>query len=182
MTVVAWYSAAVTIVSVVLLLSQAYRMVLFPALIRTLNESPAATRRLLKRSVLIMLGSAVPIAAGITWLAPQMITFLYGNTFGNSVPVLQGLIWGVVFFFVNVPLVRFLLASGEQSTVWRMFLISLTVNVTSNLILIPQIGIIGSVYARLASSSLFCALAGWQTVRSLKRLKAKPLAPTVSNF
>lgn len=172
MTEVAWYSAAVTIVSVVLLLSQAYRMVLFPALVKTLHESPLAARRLLQRSVLIMLGSALPIALGTTWLAPQLVSFLYGDSFNNSAWILQVLIWSVVFFFLNVPLVRFLLASGAQSTVWRMLLVSLSVNVAANLILIPQAGGMGSAYARLASSSLFCILAGWQTVRGLNRLKA----------
>ncbi len=178
MTAVAWYSAAVTIVSVVLLLSQAYRMVLFPALVKTLHQSPLAARRLLQRSVLIMLGSALPIAAGITWLAPQLVEFLYGDSFNNSAAILQVLIWSVVLFFLNVPLVRFLLASGAQSSVWQMLLLSLSVNVVANLTLIPQAGGLGSAYARLASSSLFCILAGWQTVRGLSRLETATFVPT----
>ena len=166
---VAWYSAAVTIMMVVLTASQAYRMVLYPALVRVLTDRPAALRGLVGRSTLLMGGLALLAAAIITLIAPWLMDVLYAGRFAVAVPVLQVLIWNVVFLFLNVPLVRFLMASNGQSVVWRTLLVSLTVNVIANLLLIPRLGVMGSAYARLFSSGLFCGLIGWQVYRRLAR-------------
>jgi O-antigen/teichoic acid export membrane protein len=167
-TDVAWYSAAVTIMLIVLLISQAYRMVLYPTLVRALHESPAAARRLIKRSVLVMAGLALPLAGLISLAAPYIIQVLYGDKFSAAIPILQVLIWNTVFFFLNVPLVRFMLASDGQSTVWQTLLLSLSVNVLVNLLLIPQVGAMGAAYARLCSSGLFCAVMGWHVTQRLR--------------
>jgi O-antigen/teichoic acid export membrane protein len=166
---VAWYSAAVTIMMIVLTASQAYRMVLYPALVSALADRPAALRGLVGRSTLLMGGLALLAAAIIALIAPWLMNVLYAGRLAVAVPVLQVLIWNVVFLFLNVPLVRFLMASNGQSIVWRTLLVSLTVNVIANLLLIPRLGVMGSAYARLLSSGLFCALIGWQVYRRLAR-------------
>ena len=166
---VAWYSAAVTIMMIVLTASQAYRMVLYPTLVSALTDRPAALRGLVGRSTLLMGGLALLAATIITLIAPWLMDVLYAGRFAVAVPVLQVLIWNVVFLFLNVPLVRFLMASGGQSVVWRTLLVSLTVNVVANLVLIPRLGVMGSACARLLSSGLFCGLIGWQVYRRLAR-------------
>lgn len=165
---VAWYSAAVTIMMIVLLVSQAYRMVLYPALVRALAQPENVLRRLVKRSMWIMGGLAVPLAVIITWLGPELIVLVYGTRFAPAGPIMQVLIWNVVYFFLNVPLVRFMLATGGQTNVWRTLLISLTINVVANLVLIPRFGAIGAAYARLCSSGTFTTLIGWQVARRFR--------------
>jgi O-antigen/teichoic acid export membrane protein len=174
-TDVAWYSAAVTIMLIVLLISQAYRMALYPALVAALNESTAAAARLLKKSTLLMVSIALPAAAVISLTASFIVHLLYGSAFVPTIAILQVLIWNVVFFFVNVPLVRFMLATDGQAVVWKTLLISLTVNMLANMILIPQVGVVGAAYARLCSSGLFCVLMGWQVMRRVNRSIRQPI-------
>jgi len=164
---VAQYSAAVTIMLVVQMIGQAYRVVLFPALVHSLKDSRFVARRLIGYSLVIMTIIALLAATGVTWFAPQLVILIYDEHFRPAVPVLQVLIWNVVFSFLNVPLVRFMMASDGHNAVWRTLTVSVVVNVTANFVLIPLVGVSGSAYARLCSSSLFCLLIGWQVFRRL---------------
>lgn len=171
---VAMYSAAVTIMMVVHMVSQAYRMVLYPTMVRSLAERPTLVRRLIGRSMLVLGGLALLAAIGVSAIAPGLVHLLYGERFEAVIPILQVLIWNVVFFFLDVPLVRFMMAADGQSTVWRTLLVSLSVNVIVNLVLIPRLGAQGAAYARLCSSAIFLILMGWQVSRRLNADKFDP--------
>jgi O-antigen/teichoic acid export membrane protein len=166
---VAEYSAAVTIMLVVLTLSQAYRVVLYPLLVRSLAVQVAQARQLIGRSLAIMGGAAVLAASVISLAAPAVIHLVFGTRFDVAGPVLRVLIWNVVWFFLNVPLVRFMMAANGQGTVFRTLLVSLSVNVLANIVLIPSLGPLGSAYARLLSSGLFCVLMAWAVGRRLRQ-------------
>ena len=166
---VAEYSAAVTVMLVVLTFSQAYRIVLYPMLVRSVSTHVAQARQLLGRSLLAMGCAALFAATVISLAAPVVIHVVFGARFDAAIPVLRVLIWNVVWFFLNVPLVRFMLAANGQSTVFRTFLVSLTVNVLANLFLIPRLGPLGSAYARLLSSGLFCVFIAWAVARRLRQ-------------
>ena len=163
------YAAASTVMSVVALIPQAYRAVLYPDLIRLRNEAPAKLRRLVARASRNMVGLGIVIAAGITLTAPWLIEHIFGPRFYGSQQVLQVLIWNVVFLFVNVPLVRYLIASGRQKRVAGVLLFSLSINLGANLLLIPDFGAVGSAWARLASSTVFVAVTGVYVMRHLRR-------------
>lgn len=166
---VAVYSAAATIMAIVLTLAQAYRMVLYPVLIQSLTHRPTATSRLVGYSVILM-GSLAVLASALVFLTtPGLIRLIYGGRLAMAEPILRVLIWNVVLAFVNVPLVRFLMAANGQTLVWQFLLISVTLNVCANLVLIPMLGSLGPACARLISSSIFCGLAGQAVWRRLPR-------------
>lgn len=159
-TDVAVYSAAATLMAIVLIGAQAYRMVLYPKLVETLAQRPAATGRWVRCSIMGMGGVAVLVALSIFLGAPILIKLIYGERLVAAAPVLRVLIWNVVLVFVTVPLVRLLVASNRQTAVWQLLLISAGVNVSANWALIPTLGPLGAAYARLLSSGLFCVMAG----------------------
>jgi O-antigen/teichoic acid export membrane protein len=166
---VAVYSAAATLMAVVLTFAQAYRMVIYPALVRAFTHQPAAVSRLVRYSIGWMIGLA-GLAAGVVFLsAPVLIRIIYGGRLTLAEPILRVLIWNVLLAFVNVPLVRFLMASNGQTLVWQFLVVSVILNVGANLVLIPALGVVAPAYARLLSSSVFCGLAGWATWRRLPR-------------
>lgn len=166
---VAEYSAAVTIMLAVLTVSQAYRIVLYPMLVQSLSGQAAQARQWVGRSLLLMGGIALASAVTISWAAPWVIQILFGDRFELAGGILRVLIWNVLWFFLNVPLVRFMMAANGQGVVFRTLLVSLTVNVLANLILIPWLGPLGPAYARLLSSGLFCVLMAWAVGRRLLR-------------
>lgn len=172
---VALYSGAATIMALVLTLPQAYRSVLFPAIVRSLTRQPSTTPRLVKRSLIIMGGLSLLTASVTSMLAGPLIRILLGQHFNESIPVLQVLVWNVVLVSLNVPLVRFMLATDRQSIVWRVVLGTLTVNVVANLLFLPPLGILGAAYARLLSSGLFCGVMLWLVSRRLHDLSTTSL-------
>lgn len=165
---VAQYSAAVTIMTMLQMIPQSYRIVLYPIMARSLRAEATATRQLMRRSLWMLMGMAIPSAIAITVLAAELTNLIYGSRFTSTASILQVLIWNIIFLFLNVPLVRYLMATDGQEAVWRTLTFSLIVNVAANLIFIQQLGTIGAAYARLCSSGSFCLLIGWQVFRRLR--------------
>jgi PST family polysaccharide transporter len=86
--------------------------------------------------------------------APQIINLLYGAKFISAFPVLQIYIWSSVATFLGVASSQYLVTENlTKISFYRTFL-GMIVNVLLNLILIPQIGIIGSALATLISYSV----------------------------
>ena len=162
------YAAASTVMNVVALIPQAYRAVLYPDLIRLRSEPPAKLYALISRAARNMAVLGILIATAITLTAPWLIAHVFGPRFYGSQQVVQILIWNVVFMFVNVPLVRYLVASGQQNRVSGVLLISISVNLGVNLLLIPNLGAMGSAWARLASSAVFVAVVGVYVMQQLQ--------------
>jgi O-antigen/teichoic acid export membrane protein len=174
-TDVAVYSAAATIMAIVLIGAQAYRMVLYPKLVETLTHRPTATGRWVGYSIVGLGGLAALTALGIFFVAPVLIELIYGEHLLAAAPVLRVLIWNVVLVFITVPLVRLLVASNRQARVWQLLLISVGINVSANWMLIPALGPLGAAYARLLSSSLFCLLAAALVWRHWPPLPSKAM-------
>ncbi len=171
---VAFFSAAFTITLIVQMVSQAYRMVLYPAMVRSLNTWPTASRKLVVNSLLLMAGLSLPAAIVVSLISPELVNLIYGSRFVSSGIILQILIWNVVFLFLNVPLVRLMMAADGQNTVWQTLSAVLVFHVLIDLILIPILGAIGASYARLFSSGLFCIVLGWFVFRRLNKSAPTP--------
>lgn len=163
------YAAAATVMNMAALIPQAYRTVLYPDLIRLRSAAPRTLHALIARAARNMAVLGCLIAAGVTVTAPWLIAHIFGPRFYGSQQVVQVLIWNIVFLFVNVPLVRYLVASGQQNRVSSVLLISLSINLGANLLLIPTLGAVGSAWARLASSAVFVAIVGVYVMRQLQR-------------
>lgn len=166
---VAFFSAAFTITMIVQMVSQAYRVVLYPAMVRSLNDWPTSSRQLVAHSLLLMAGLSLLAVAGVSLIGHDLVILIYGSRFTPSGIILQVLIWNIFFLFMNVPLVRFMMAADGQNTVWWTLTAALVLHVMIDLILIPSLGAIGSGYARLLSSGLFCILLGWFVLRRLNK-------------
>lgn len=152
---VAVYAAAASIINILTLISQAYRAVLYPRLVRMRDEAADVTRRFVLRSARNMLLLGLLIASGTVLATPWLVQGVFGARFQASEHVLMVLIWNVVFLFVNVPFVRYLVAIGQQNRVAGALLISLSVNLGFNWLLIPRFGPQGSAWSRLVSSAVF---------------------------
>jgi O-antigen/teichoic acid export membrane protein len=73
---------------------------------------------------------------------------------------------------VNVPLVRYLMATGQERYVWRALVASTACNVAVNLLLIPPHGAVGAATARLGSSALFTGVVGLLALQRIRRAVA----------
>ena len=154
---VAVYSAGATVMQIAALLAQALRIVIYPELVRRQNNSPGEAYALVKRAAGGMMAFGLLVSTGVASSAGGLMPLIFGQDFVPSVAVLRVLIWNVIFLYANVPLVRYLLATNRQKSVFQALIWSTALNIAANLLVIPAYGAPGAAYVRLASSALFTA-------------------------
>tara|TARA_B100000809_G_C15090950_1_gene513181 strand:+ start:417 stop:1754 length:1338 start_codon:yes stop_codon:yes gene_type:complete len=115
------------------------------------KEGVDAVRYLYERSTGLMLAIIIPAVLGVVVLAKPIILLLAGKEYLEAVPVLMILTcmaivkpWGRLFGIT-------LDATGNPKINFRMLLLSLAINVITNLILIPTFGMIGAAWATFVS-------------------------------
>jgi O-antigen/teichoic acid export membrane protein len=150
-----YYSAAMTITLAISLMSFAVRAAIYPVMSRYAREAPDKLALLHSRANQYLLALSLPIAAAVSLLAGPIINLVFGEAFAPAVPVLRISVWAAVFLLVNVPNARLLLVDNRQSAAAGLTGISMGINVTANLILIPIFGIVGAAMARVMASAAF---------------------------
>lgn len=157
-TEVGWYNAAKTIAFSLTLLSQAYRMSVYPLMARQAVQARAQLSSLYQRSMRYLGALILPVVAGIALLSPQIIPLIFGPDFWPTVTALRILIPTLVFVFLNVPNSRMMLVHDRQGWSSRFLLFSVAVNLLMNLALAPPWGASGAAAARLCSSLTYFLL------------------------
>ena len=121
---------------------------------------------LFKWSTWIVLGPLVVIIPLAYWLAPLIIKILAGNGYESSVIVLRILLIPLFFSYINHLFGFTLIAKGGQKQILILGLITLVVNFTGNLLVIPRFGIVGAAWVTGLSEAVACVL----TILALKRI------------
>ena len=165
------YSSAASIMYIAALIPQAYRATIFPEFTQKRGR-PRELNATVRRATGQMAAVGFLIASAGALVAPLVIPLVFGPTFVLAAPVIRVLIWNIVFMCVNVPLVRYLMATGQERDVWQILVLSTTVNAAVNVVLIPSYGAMGAAFARLASSALFTAVVGVIALRRMRRAAA----------
>lgn len=153
------YGAAKTVFTVFLLLPEAYRAALYPMMSRLYGEGEAGDlQKLYGLSFRFLLFLGMPLAVGLTLLAPQVVGFFFGHPIEPAVGALRWIAWALLVQFLNVPNVRLMLAGGEQGLAARFLTVSVGAGLLANLALIPLLGVPGAGLARFLSSLIFLTL------------------------
>ena len=98
-----------------------------------------------------------PIVFGIAALAPQIITLAYGSAYGGSVLPLTVLVFVLIPIFADFPVGSMLNSTGKQSTKTAIMGVTMVVNIASNFLFIPKLGVVGASVAGLLSFvTMFC--------------------------
>lgn len=171
------YGAATTILFATLFISQAFRDAIFPAMSRFYPSNPIAVRQLYITAARWLLAFALPLALGSTLIAGNLMALLYQESFRESGRVLQIIIWSIPFLFLNVPNNRLMIAAGRQRELAWFVIISMSVNLLLNVLLIPSTSYMGTAIARLASAAIFFILAHYYTCRHLVRFNLLTILP-----
>ncbi len=152
---VAFYTIAVRLSELILVLPQAMGVVLYPKLASLeKGEVHRLTAETCRRSLLITL----PAAGALAWLGPQLIVLWYGDAFQPAVAPLRWAALGVVLMSIYVILSRDFTSRAEQRINTLSGLVALAVNVLLNLLLIPKWGIVGAAVAIAFAYAFACAL------------------------
>jgi O-antigen/teichoic acid export membrane protein len=146
-----YYSAAVRICELWYFIPMALSNSVFPAIVNAKKKSEKSYRVRMQRLYDVMSWISVGISIPLTIFAPQIITLLYGTKFISAFPILQIYIWSSVATFLGVASSQYLVVENLTKISFYRTLLGMIINILLNLILIPQIGIIGSALATLIS-------------------------------
>ena len=137
-----YYSIAVSLADLLLMLPMIVGTVLFPRLAAApdLRERWRLTRR-----VLAVMAPATPVALLVTLFAARpLIRLAYGPAFEASAPAVAWLLPGIGCMAINMVLMNFFGSCGMPAIVVVSPLLALVVNVAANLVVIPWLGFVGA--------------------------------------
>ncbi len=80
----------------------------------------------------------LPIAVGTTFLANDIILFLYKSAFAPSILILQILIWAIPIIFLNYVLGSSIISIDKQRETVKVLFFAMALNIVLNLIFIPH--------------------------------------------
>lgn len=130
---------------------------LYPAMSSQLHDKTLLKKTLLQAEWYVAL-LAAPVVFGIAALAPEIVGLVYGERYAMAAPVLQMLLIGLWFIFMDFPMGSLLNASGMQHKKTLTMGVAMVMNFIANMIFVRVFGIVGAGYAAILTFvTLFCA-------------------------
>lgn len=139
--VTGYYNAAYTLVFSAVMLSNSINTALYPSLARQAITDPSALPGIYQRSLRYLMALSLPIALGTWLLAEPLVLMLFGEEYHAVTPVLRTIIWVLPLMYASEFLGYVVVIAGQEAKVARSIVLSTTINVTANLILIPLYGL-----------------------------------------
>ncbi len=153
-----WYSIAYTSLTLVLLsFVTSFNNAVMPTLAREHAQNPDVIRNWYFRSVKMLLFIGLPLAVGGTVLAWQIVGFLFPKELPAALPFTI-LIWDVPFVMYHSFCGIISTSIQREGAGARIYGSLGILNISLNLILIPQFGIIGSSFATVITDVLGAVL------------------------
>lgn len=163
------YTGAFRFVVVAFLPLNAFLGALYPRFFEAGAQGYAAARRVAWQA-LPLTAAYGGLACAALWLTAPLLPRLLGSEFSDSVPALRALAVLVLVQGLYFPFADALTGSGLQRQRTAGQVTSLICNAGLNLILIPQIGWLGAVYASIATQLLLLGVwGGYYGVRPPKK-------------
>jgi O-antigen/teichoic acid export membrane protein len=169
------YNAASRITDIIKTFLFSYQIALLPMMSASFIKSREQFRQDCNNSIKYLTLLTVPMATGISVLAPRIIDLVFGHKFSSAAPVLQVLAWTVCVFSVSMVFARVLIASHHQMLDLYCNIGALVVNITLGSVLISKYGPTGAGISTLISLFTFGFLEYFFVARKLFR--AELLAP-----
>ncbi len=140
-TEVGLYNAAYKFVDAVLIIPSAFTLALFPLLSSYASSSKVELKRAYTEGLRLLLIIGLPISAGVMFVAHDLIGALGGSEYLPGAAVcLQILIWFLPFSYVNGLTQYVLIALNKQRLITVALIVTASVNVGLNLLLMPLFG------------------------------------------
>lgn len=143
------YSVGVTLGELIWQLPAAIGVVLFARSANSKTDKEASNR-----SATLLRLSWIPLLVGsiVFWIiAPMMVQILYGQEFIEAGGVIRVLLPGIVLMVLFKILNSDLAGRGRPLFALKIYLVTLSINVFLNIVLIPQYGIYGAAFASSTS-------------------------------
>jgi O-antigen/teichoic acid export membrane protein len=148
------YAAAVSISEVWYFIPVAITTSVFPAIIRSRENSRGLYHDRLQQLFKLMVLLAVAVAVPTTFFSSEIIAILFGADYSQAASILTIHIWAAIFVFINNTLQQWYIAEGLEKLSAARTTIGLLINILLNYLLIKQYGVIGAAWATLISRAM----------------------------
>jgi len=138
-TAVGLYGVSIKLINTLLIISSTFTLVLFPQLARQAMRDRASLSRTYHFAVRVLLILALPMAVGVTVLAPEFVRIVGGTAYlPGAATALRLIVWLLPFSFVNGVTQYVLIALGQQRRMTWAFVATVIFNIVANLLFIPR--------------------------------------------
>lgn len=142
------YLAALRLSMLIAMVIVAFESILAPKYASLYSKGNLAEMEYLaKRSMALMIAANSPLLIVYIFI-PDYILLLFGEQFIVAVPVLQILTLGFLVNILASPQVTMLMMSGHEKRVTKIVITSAVINLSSGILLIPSLGILGAAWAK----------------------------------
>lgn len=148
------YNVAYSVFQSVLVLPTFLMNSFYPMMLMVLKVNVARFRKQIKVVALGLLLLSCLVLFATLMLAPFIIKLLTGAGFSGSVTSLQILSLGLPAYFLSALLMWVMVAKGMYKRMLAVYALGLVINITSNLIFIPQYSYIASSWITVISEYL----------------------------
>ncbi len=171
--VTGWYGAANTLVGSLSFINVAFITVIFPLMSNAFISSKELLNNVYEKSLKYSIIFLIPLAFGVMFLSDKIITVFFGQEFIQSAIILKILIWGGIIAFINSIFYTVLGSTNRQKITSVIMGIGVFVNVSLNLILIPNFSYIGAAVAAVLTQVVCLIFAVHFQSSYLSQLKLK---------
>jgi O-antigen/teichoic acid export membrane protein/O-antigen ligase len=145
------YALAMRVTDPLLSIVVAYVVGLYPLLCRKFDEGRKQFALLYHESTRILALAIIPLAVFATAEADKIVSLLGGQSFTSAAIAVQLLMWAMAATFFGQLAVRACMAANKERQIPYVTLVSVSVNIALNLVLIPRWNIAGAGIAALSS-------------------------------
>ncbi len=151
---VAVYALPYKVFEVALVVPTYFMNSVYPVMVRHLTEGKEKLKSTYFRSVTALIFAGILFGIIGILLSPFAIKILGGSEFRESVPVLQILLGGLIFYYLTQPFSWLIVTLEKQKYLPYIYLVAAFFNLAINLILIPRYSFYGAAAATHISELL----------------------------
>ncbi|MFN8447151.1 MAG: flippase [Anaerolineae bacterium] len=149
------YSVAYKWVSALNIIPSFFTQALLPVMSRQAHDDPAGLKRNYVLAIKLLISVALPVAVVFTFTAYWLAGLLGGSAYlPDGAIATQLMIWSIPIGWMNSLTQYVLIALDLQRRITRAFVIAVSFNIISNLILIPPYGYQAAALTTIASEAV----------------------------
>jgi O-antigen/teichoic acid export membrane protein len=149
------YNAAYKFFWLVMLVISGFVTSLFPILSEFFESDAMGFERICFKAIRYFVILSIPCVLGLFFLSRPIIALIYGAKYGEAVPVLNVLCWGLIPYGISEILGYSLIASNYQRIDLGINAAGLIIMAGLNLVFIRWLGYLGAAWAVLTSCCLY---------------------------
>ena len=176
------YSAPVRVLEGLTLIPRILGYALIPTMAALFTHDPAGVTRLYRHGLRYLLIVGLPIATFGAFASEPFIVMLFGADYAASAAASRVLLPAAIFMFLSNFAETTLACVNRWRTIVVVSTIALAINISLNLLWIPEYGFPGAAWATLATEVAYFLMSAGALQRghavSWLRLVARPLAAT----